>query len=118
MGLFKREKEIVYHPEVNDIGPVGDKEYEGLMLAMERGYQDHAMIFKFLLLLRDRREAEMSRPVSFENQADEFKWRERQKVLATEVNMLRYLCRLPLEANRLKKAKESKSKLEDIFTDL
>lgn len=113
--LDKHFTRIVYSPEVEQLGPVGDKEWEGLLAQLAEGYEKHRPVFLAVQILLRRVERDAFKVPTLKTPADLELWNAEQRALVREGNTLRFILRLPIEGQRLvlrKRAEAEKAKAE------
>jgi hypothetical protein len=103
---------VVYSPEVEQLGPVGDSEWEGLLAELSDGYEKHRPVFLALQILLRRVERDALRVPVLKTPADLELWNSTQRALIREANALRFALRLPIEGQRLKKRKEKAEEMK------
>ncbi len=102
----------VYSPEVDQLGPVGDMEWEGLLAELSRGYEAHRPVFMAVQILLRRVERDALRVPVIKTPADLELWTAEQRALIREANALRFVLRLPIEGQRMKIRKEEAEKVK------
>lgn len=107
---FKRQREVVYFPEVTRIKAVRPSEEDALLVEMADGYEKHEAVFRLVMLYLRRKEGEITEVPSFKNPDEMFAWQEKTKRAAIEANLLRFIVRFPFEGQRIKKRMEQGDK--------
>lgn len=107
---FKRQRDVVYFPEVTRIKAVRPSEEEALLVEMADGYEKHEAFFRLVMLYLRRKEGENTEVPSFKNPDEMFAWQEKTKRTAIEANLLRFIVRFPFEGQRIKKRMEQGDK--------
>lgn len=114
--LDKHFTRLVYSPEVSKLGPIGDKDWAGLLAELADGYDRHKPIFLAVQILLRRTEHEAFRIPQIKTPADMDLWQAEQFALVREIGVLRKILRLPIEGQKLKakmaKAEEAKKQKE------
>lgn len=96
--LRRRSKEVPPEPS---LGPVQDKELDGLLAELANGYEAHKPVFRALQILMHQAERAALRVPTLATPADMEAWKVEQYAMIKVAAMLRRVLRLPIEGQKM-----------------
>ena len=113
--LFKPR--IIFYPELKALGTPDPEEWGGLMGEIAQSYERDKAYFRALLIWIQNMQAERDKEPACKTEADEWTWKERQKQLSYEINILRKVVRLPTDCARKLEQKAKSEAMQKMFDE-
>jgi hypothetical protein len=96
--LRRRSKQAPPEPS---LGPIQDKEFDGLLAELANGYEVHRPVFRALQVMMHQAERAALRAPTLATPADMEVWKVEQYATIKVAAMLRRALRLPIEGQKL-----------------